>query len=92
MQSFIVDFSLEGLLSQSKRSNLGKEDDGVEELLEGDPSVAVPVDDVEHLEHEDVFLAHAQRRRKLLLGQRRPHHHDDVTRHVLQLKVFIQHD
>jgi len=57
-------------------TDLRKEDDGVEELLERDPSVSIP---------EDVLLAHAQRGRELLLRQRRPHHHDDVTGHVFQL-------
>ena len=65
---------------------LGEKDDGVKELLEGDPSVSVPIDDVEHLENEDILLAHAQSRRKLPLGQRRAHHHDHVTRHVLKLQ------
>ena len=54
--------------------------------MERNSSVAVPVYDVEHLEHEDVLLAHAQSRRKLPLGQRRAHHHDHVTRHVLELQ------
>ena len=54
--------------------------------MERNSSVAVSVYDVEHLEHEDILLAHAQSRRKLPLGQRRAHHHDHVTRHVLKLQ------
>ena len=72
--------------SIATKTYLREENNGVEELLEGDPSVSIPVDNVEHLEHEDVLLAHAQRGGEFLLGQSRPHHHDDVTCHVLQLK------
>ena len=47
--------------------NLREEDDCIEELLEGDSSISVSIDDVEHLEDENVGVAHAQRRGELLL-------------------------
>lgn len=46
--------------------------------LEGDPAVAVFVDDVEHFLHEDRVGPHAESTSEFALGKRRAHYRDDL--------------
>lgn len=50
----------------------------VQSYLEGDPAVAVFVDDIEHFLHEDRVGPHAEGTREFALGKRCAHHRDDL--------------